>query len=218
MVPSPLPLPLLFLLFLSIFISYLFFIFVDRNTFLYSAVESYILCMHKGDKFDIRVMFRLCSLWFTNSSDESINKQIKQALDTGSLPTRKFLPLIYQIASRLNSAEGGQTESNTKGKGKSKAKEKEVKPITFQNVIAAVIEVSCFFTPPPSLLLVLITPPSSHFQATALAHPHHVLWQIFALSNGDNVPGSQRGKNRFVVDADKVKAAKGDNILFLFLY
>ena len=160
-------------------------------------------------------MFRLCSLWFTNSSDESINKQIKQALDTGSLPTRKFLPLIYQIASRLNSAEGGQTESNTKGKGKSKAKEKEVKPITFQNVIAAVIEVSCSSPPPSSLLT---HPSTSHLQATALAHPHHVLWQIFALSNGDNVPGSQRGKNRFVVDAEKVKAAKGDNILFLFLY
>ena len=78
--------------------------------------------------------------------------------------------------------------------------------------------ISLLSPPPPPPSSLLTHPSTSHLQATALAHPHHVLWQIFALSNGDNVPGSQRGKNRFVVDADKVKAAKGDNILFLFLY
>lgn len=40
----------------------------DREELLHSAVENYLRCLLSGDKYDIRVMFRLCSLWFNNPS------------------------------------------------------------------------------------------------------------------------------------------------------
>lgn len=46
-------------------------------------------------------------------------------------------------------------------------------------------------------------------ETVALDHPHHALWQIFALSNGDRVVASQKGKNRYLIDNDKATAAKG---------
>lgn len=46
-------------------------------------------------------------------------------------------------------------------------------------------------------------------ETIALDHPHHSLWQIFALSNGDRVVAAQKGKNRYLVDNDKATAAKG---------
>ena len=45
--------------------------------------------------------FRLCTLWFDNFGNAQINDAIKSALS--SVPARHFLPLIYQIASRLGS-------------------------------------------------------------------------------------------------------------------
>jgi hypothetical protein len=46
-------------------------------------------------------------------------------------------------------------------------------------------------------------------EAIAVDHPHHALWQIFALSNGDRVVAAQKSKNRYLVDNDKATAAKG---------
>eukprot|EP01119_Soliformovum_irregulare_P003410 TRINITY_DN1390_c0_g2_i1.p1 TRINITY_DN1390_c0_g2~~TRINITY_DN1390_c0_g2_i1.p1 ORF type:complete len:551 (-),score=136.76 TRINITY_DN1390_c0_g2_i1:183-1682(-) len=42
--------------------------------------------------------------------------------------------------------------------------------------------------------------------STALQHPYHTLYQIFALRNGDKV-GDQKGKTKFIVDNDKKNAA-----------
>jgi hypothetical protein len=80
----------------------------------------------------------------------------------------------------------------TKGKGKSLASENSEDEggegggrANFQDVLNTVIE------------------------AIAIDHPHHALWQIFALSNGDRVVAAQKGKNRYLVDNDKATAAKG---------
>jgi hypothetical protein len=75
-------------------------------------------------------MFRLCSLWFNNPAgssvrvvttlgffphtpsfhpilpllaDPTVNFKLSESLQEG-LPSRKFVPLIYQIASRIHAA------------------------------------------------------------------------------------------------------------------
>jgi ataxia telangiectasia mutated family protein len=49
---------------------------------------------------------------------------------------------------------------------------------------------------------------STIIENTALEHPYHTLYQIFALANGGRVLPEQRGSARFVVDQDKIAAAK----------
>ena len=56
-------------------------------------------CLLSGEKYNIRAMFRLMSLWFKNSNDKNVNQIIKSKIK--QIPTRKFLPLMYQIASRM---------------------------------------------------------------------------------------------------------------------
>lgn len=100
------------------------------------ALLHYCQCLGLGDKFDTVVLYRLVSLWFTHYvttpgmslsalishvhvhnlvlcyvvSDNSITFAKKLL----SVPSRHFLPLVYQIASRLNRPnEKGLTESET---------------------------------------------------------------------------------------------------------
>lgn len=54
-------------------------------------------------------------------------------------------------------------------------------------------------------------------EAIAVDHPHHALWQIFALSNGDRVVAAQKSKNRYLVDNDKATAAKGYIIIIIII-
>ncbi|KAL6075751.1 non-specific serine/threonine protein kinase [Balamuthia mandrillaris] len=192
----------------------------DRDMLLHNAVDNYLQCVITGDidVYDVRVMFRLCSLWFNNSQDLHINKLIGKAVETSDLNSKKFLPLIYQIASRISVAASGKesmggnsvvataasSSRRSSGRGSTRRKKSrgkasivvisdeeeeeeanendEVK-YTFQNVVNTVLE------------------------TTATYYPHHVLWQIFAMSHGDKVQAS-RGKGRYVVDEDKVNAAK----------
>lgn len=130
----------------------------DIQTFLEDAVTNYINCLSSGSRSDIRAMFRLCSLWFNNSNNQKITRLLKSKVD--DISPQKFLPLSYQIASRMSS------ENNS-----------------FQVVLNQIIA------------------------TITLHHPYHTLNQLLALRNGDKVQSEQRGKSRFVVDQDKIKAA-----------
>jgi len=46
---------------------------------------------------------------------------------------------------------------------------------------------------------------NSVIEAVAMDHPHHSLWQIFALSNGSG----KKTKGCYLVETDKARAAKG---------
>ncbi|XP_006815117.1 serine-protein kinase ATM-like [Saccoglossus kowalevskii] len=70
----------------------------DRATYLDTAVNNYLRCLHLGDYHDMRV-FRLCSLWFENSHDKEVNEILKDELP--KVQSRKFLPLMYQLAARM---------------------------------------------------------------------------------------------------------------------
>jgi ataxia telangiectasia mutated family protein len=141
----------------------------DRATFLQDAITNYLDCLKSGDKYDIRVMFRLCSLWFNNSGNQKVNKILKAKAK--AIPSRKFLPLIYQIASRMSASDTSP----------------------FQEVLSSII------------------------QQAVVDHPYHSLYQIYALGNGDQVQSDQKGKSKFVVDQDKINAARSKLQVFYFL-
>ena len=75
----------------------------EREMHLRTAVKNYMFCLREGDDYNVRAVFRLCSLWFSNAENDSVNKLIKSYL--GSIPSFKFLPLAYQIVSRISGQE-----------------------------------------------------------------------------------------------------------------
>uniref|UniRef100_A0A0A0LS27 Serine/threonine-protein kinase ATM n=2 Tax=Cucumis sativus TaxID=3659 RepID=A0A0A0LS27_CUCSA len=82
----------------------------DRDNFLNLALEGYKRCLEVGDKYDVRVVFRLVSLWFSLSSRPNV---INNMLSTiAEVQSYKFIPLVYQIASRMGCAKDGQGPNN----------------------------------------------------------------------------------------------------------
>ena len=91
----------------------------DKQQFLEKALKNYILCLQHGvsccklrwllgcsviscfvqDEHDLRV-FRLCALWFANASSPTINELLQEGV--ARLESRKFLPLMYQLAARMS--------------------------------------------------------------------------------------------------------------------
>lgn len=62
------------------------------------ALKNYKRCLLSGDRHDLQVIFRLCQLWFEHQRDERINGALDEAFL--QVPSHKFVPLVYQIASR----------------------------------------------------------------------------------------------------------------------
>eukprot|EP00898_Chlorokybus_atmophyticus_P004026 jgi/Chlat1/4624/Chrsp3S05582 len=77
----------------------------DRSSYLHMAVQSFYGCLSTGNKFDMQSVFRLVSLWFAFSTLPTMNDEIVTAVR--QVPSYKFLPLVYQIASRLSSSRSG---------------------------------------------------------------------------------------------------------------
>ena len=75
----------------------------EMETLLQTAVKNYMFCLREGERYNVRAVFRLCSLWFSKTKDSNVNRLIKSYL--GSIPTFKFLPLAYQIVSRISGEE-----------------------------------------------------------------------------------------------------------------
>lgn len=109
-----------------------------------------------GGKHDSTAVFRVCSLWFSNSEDKRVNELVNSHIM--SIPSFKWVTLIYQIASRMTVGEA-----------------------RFQLVLKALIE------------------------RIAIDHPHHSLFQLFALSNADKV--QSKVKDQYRMDDGKRTAA-----------
>ncbi|KAL3529546.1 hypothetical protein ACH5RR_008868 [Cinchona calisaya] len=73
----------------------------DRDNFLITALEGYKRCLVIGDKYDVRVVFRLVSLWFGISPRPIIISGMLHTIE--EVQSHKFIPLVYQIASRMGS-------------------------------------------------------------------------------------------------------------------
>ncbi|KAK9278063.1 hypothetical protein L1049_027621 [Liquidambar formosana] len=78
----------------------------DRDNFLSLALEGYKCCLVIGDKYDVRVVFRLVSLWFSLSPRQNVINSMLRTID--EVQSYKFIPLAYQIASRMGSSKDGQ--------------------------------------------------------------------------------------------------------------
>ncbi|KAF8657076.1 hypothetical protein HU200_060414 [Digitaria exilis] len=78
----------------------------DRDNFLNLALQGYQHSLVFGGKYDLQVVFRLVSLWFSLFSRDQVVKAMMKT--TKEVQSYKFIPLVYQIASRLGS-------SNTQG-------------------------------------------------------------------------------------------------------
>lgn len=50
----------------------------------------------------MQVVFRLCQMWFELSESDTVNVQVQKIFR--DVPSYKFVPLVYQIASRISSA------------------------------------------------------------------------------------------------------------------
>ncbi|XP_047341337.1 serine/threonine-protein kinase ATM [Impatiens glandulifera] len=81
----------------------------DRDNFLIVALEGYERCLVIGDKYDVRVVFRLLSLWFSPSSSQIVIDAMLRTIE--EVQSYKFLPLVYQIASRMGSRDGQASNS-----------------------------------------------------------------------------------------------------------
>ncbi|XP_048138242.1 serine/threonine-protein kinase ATM isoform X3 [Rhodamnia argentea] len=78
----------------------------DRDNLLNLALEGYKRCLVIADKYDVRVVFRLVSLWFSLSSRQNIINSMLSTID--EVQSYKFVPLVYQIASRMGSSKDTQ--------------------------------------------------------------------------------------------------------------
>ncbi|KAJ7995488.1 hypothetical protein DPEC_G00245090 [Dallia pectoralis] len=72
----------------------------DRIKFLYKAVENYIQCLEQGEEHNTWV-FRLASLWLKNADVKAVNDKMMRGVR--SIPSYKFIPLMYQLAARMGS-------------------------------------------------------------------------------------------------------------------
>jgi hypothetical protein len=71
--------------------------------FRHQALEYYMRALHYTDAFDMQIVYRVIGIWFSNIDNEDINNILVD--EVANVPSRKFIPLIYQLAARLG--EGG---------------------------------------------------------------------------------------------------------------
>ncbi|KAL8141962.1 hypothetical protein V2J09_014994 [Rumex salicifolius] len=74
----------------------------DRDNFLNLTLDGYKRCLVVGDKYDVRVVFRLISLWFGLSSRQHVVTSMLSTIKEAH--SHKFIPLVYQIASRMGNS------------------------------------------------------------------------------------------------------------------
>jgi len=134
-----------------------------ERQYLSLAMENYGSAIHTGSsQYDLMAVFRLCDLWFKLGTQE-VNSHLRNAFSNS--PSYKFLPLVYQMASRMSNTQSGRRFDDG------------------------------FYTLLDDVLFRL-----------AQDHPHHTLYQVLALRNGD-CAGQSGSSIELKVDADKVAAA-----------
>jgi hypothetical protein len=70
-----------------------------------SAVAAVSRCLVGDSAHDLEVVFRLVQLWLSLGAEAGTVRQLRTAFK--ATPSHKFLPLMYQMASRLSAASSG---------------------------------------------------------------------------------------------------------------
>jgi ataxia telangiectasia mutated family protein len=136
-----------------------------------TALQHYCKCLTGGDAYDNQILFRLISLWFTHHAqfDNVMDPHLLQ-----QVPSRKFIPLVYQIASRLH----GNAQGDDMKQGAEGARGKE-----FRRAVRGLIK------------------------RMAIGHPHHTLYQVFALSNNTKLNHTANNQQNFKPNEGLVQVA-----------
>lgn len=70
----------------------------NREAFLERSIGNYLRCLAASDEYDNDAV-RFCALWLEHSSDSKVNMAASRPLT--QVPSRKFVPLMNQLSSRL---------------------------------------------------------------------------------------------------------------------
>ena len=76
----------------------------DLTGYLEGSLRSYIHALKLGSRYDLSV-FRICSLWFSNSANAALSKSFDK--EFSQIPSYKFVSVIYQLAARLGCENSG---------------------------------------------------------------------------------------------------------------
>ena len=137
---------------------------------LVSAVRFYITCLWQGERYNNEAMYRLVSLWFSNSADQELAQLLESSL--GRVASHKFLPLVYQIVSRLKLRPAARDP---------KVRDHDAR---FRSTVYRLVK------------------------RMAAKHPHHTLYSVFAIANGDKLHERARLSKGHKIDIERKRAAK----------
>lgn len=70
----------------------------EKEEFLNLALKFYLLVLKEGEIYDL-LIFRVVSLWLSNSNDQDVTRKLKEMLP--SIPSHKFLCVLPQILPRM---------------------------------------------------------------------------------------------------------------------
>ena len=147
------------------------------HTFLVSALRQFQIVLSISPENDLDIVFRVINLWLSNSKEDDVNRIM--ALIVDSTPSFKFIPLTYQVMSRLGSCDAPNTRNL-----RTLSSQPEER-VDHESVVARLIFKVC------------------------LEHPHHVLPQLYAISHeeivGDYSGAAQYKSN---ISLARVQAAK----------
>ncbi|CAB1111643.1 unnamed protein product [Ectocarpus sp. CCAP 1310/34] len=73
------------------------------GNFLTGALRNFGKALAASREPDLRAVFAVVSLWFNNRTDDAVDEEMKEI--TRTVPSYKFIPLTYQISSRVGSAD-----------------------------------------------------------------------------------------------------------------
>lgn len=80
---------------------------LEREQYALRAAENYQYAIALGEKYAF-AMFRLCSLWFSFRRSPQMNSVMKG----NDFPINRLLPLMYQLAARVEQADGSEGRDN----------------------------------------------------------------------------------------------------------
>jgi len=178
---------------------------VEANVveFLKLALESYVrgLSLVTGsEKEDVtKHIFRLISIWFKNSTDThphgggdgsgavKVNSIMSKGVE--EIESYLFIPLTYQLFSRLGGDSRAGADGKGDGRGKGKGKGKGGVKGGFQMTLSSLAVKMC------------------------MDHPHHCLVTLMALANGNKLLGGKKEVETFMMNVGVEKSMAAQQIL-----
>ncbi|KJE90011.1 hypothetical protein CAOG_08500 [Capsaspora owczarzaki ATCC 30864] len=166
--------------------------------FLRKALQSYLdcLCAGEDDASDLLV-FRVCALWFENSTEGSVNALVHEY--ASHIPSYKFLPLLHQFAARMSGHDNEWVQAPQDVGENGSARESSPLPASATEGLAHG-SISSSARRMPAFQGVL----KSIIYRCAIDHPYHTVPIVLALSDPyDNASH----KHLISTDEAKTKAA-----------